>query len=103
MSRHSTRTSYQGQPVIVVAGYDRPLRELFLHVIRETQGVSGEAAEQFLYDSLDEPQSDWTDINTLVETLGRLCIAIPDSMVMEIYLDQCFNVGNRVVQHGPAG
>ncbi len=103
MSRHCTRSCYAGQPVLVVAGYDRPLRELFLHVILETQGDGGDVAEQFIYDSLDEPQRDWTDIDTLVETLGRLGIAVPDSMVMEIHLDQLLNVGNRVVQHGPAG
>lgn len=102
MSRHCTRSSYAGQPVLVVAGYDRPLRELFLHVIH-AQGVDGDIAEQFVYDSLDEPQRDWTAIDTLVETLGRLGIAVPDSMVMEIHLDQLLNVGNRVVQHGPAG
>lgn len=100
MSRHSTRTSFQGQHVLVVAGYDRPLRELFLHVIHEADGAGGDAAEQFLYDSLDEPQRDWTDINTLLEILHRLCIAVPDSMVTQIYLDQCLNVGNRVVHHG---
>ncbi len=101
MSRHSIRASYQGLPVLVVAGYDRPLRELFLHVIHETEGSRGGNAEQFLYDSLDEPHRDWTDMGTLVKTLGRLCIAVPDSMVREIQLDQCFNVGNRVVHHGP--
>jgi len=32
MSRHHIRLMHQGQPVLVVAGYDRPLRELFLQV-----------------------------------------------------------------------
>lgn len=35
MSRHITRSHHNGKPVLVVAGYDRPLRELFLNVILE--------------------------------------------------------------------
>jgi len=101
MSRHITRCRHEGQPVIVVAGYDRPLRELFLHVIREAMG-SAEAAEVFIYDSLDEPQKDWTDINTVTDALARLGIAVPQSMIEQIYLDQCFNVGNRFVEHPAA-
>ena len=31
MSRHHIRLMHQDQPILVVAGYDRPLRELFLH------------------------------------------------------------------------
>lgn len=100
MSRHITRSRHEGQAVLVVAGYDRPLRELFLHVIRvATEAAPRDAAEAFLYDSLDEPQKDWTDINTLAETLARLGIEVPQSLIEQIYLDQTFNVGNRYVEH----
>lgn len=103
MSRHITRCHHEGQPVMVVAGYDRPLRELFLHVIREASGSAPtEAAEAFVYDSLEEPQKDWTDINTVTDTLTRLGIGVPQSMIEQIYLDQCFNVGNRFVEHPAA-
>ena len=100
MSRHLTRSRHGGLPVLVVAGYDRPLRELFLHVIREgSDAAPREAAEAFIYDSLDEPQKDWTDINTLTATLAHLDIKVPPSVIEQIYLDQTFNVGNRYVEH----
>ena len=100
MSRHLTRSRHGDQPVLVVAGYDRPLHELFLHVIREgSEGSPRDAAEAFIYDSLDEPGKDWTDINTLTETLVRLGIKVPHSLVEQIYHDQTFNVGNRCVEH----
>ncbi|MDI9688518.1 hypothetical protein [Burkholderia cenocepacia] len=100
MSRHITRSRHAGQSVLVVAGYDRPLCELFLHVIRiAAEAAPREATEAFIYDSLDEPQKDWTDINTLAETLAHLRIEVPPSMIEQIYLDQAFNVGNRFVEH----
>lgn len=103
MSRHITRSRHDGQPSVVVAGYDRPLRELFLHVIREATGLAPtESGEAFVYDSLDEPQKNWTDINTVTHTLAHLGIRVPQSMIEQIYLDQCFNVGNRFVEHPAA-
>ena len=39
MSRHNIRLMYAGRPVLVVAGYDRPLRELFLQIFRCQENV----------------------------------------------------------------
>ncbi|WP_298435008.1 hypothetical protein [Ottowia sp.] len=103
MSRHITRSRHDGKPVLVVAGYDRPLGELFLHIIREASDTaSREAVETFVYDSLDEPQKDWTDINILADTLTGLGVQVPASLLEQIYLDQIFNVGNRFVEHPAA-
>ena len=53
MSRHNIRLMYAGQQVLVVAGYDRPLRELFLQVFRCQENVlPGE--DEIVYDRLDE-------------------------------------------------
>lgn len=100
MSRHITRSHHNGKPVLVVAGYDRPLRELFLNVILEASDTAPKnAAEAFVYDSLEEPQKDWTDINTLSETLKCLGIEVPPSLIEQTHFDQAFNVGNRIVGH----
>ncbi len=32
MSRHNIQLMLEGRPILVVAGYDRPLHELFLQV-----------------------------------------------------------------------
>lgn len=82
----------------MVAGYDRPLRELFLHVIHDNDAAS-RREETFVYDSLAGPELDWTDINTVAEQLAALDIEPPGSLIEGIFLDQCFNAGNRVVEH----
>ena len=73
MSRHNIRLMYAGQQVLVVAGYDRPLRELFLQVFRCQESVlAGE--DEIVYDSLHEPALDWTIISTLTGKLDALGI-----------------------------
>jgi len=53
MSRHHIQLMHEGQAVLVVAGYDRPLRELFLQVFRCQENVlPGE--DEIVYDRLDE-------------------------------------------------
>jgi len=98
MSRHHIRLSHGGRAIVVVAGYDRPLRQLFLEVLRDEEGRPT-CEDDVLYDSLHEPALDWSDIGTLTDKLVTLGIAVPDSLIEEVYLDQCFNAGNRVVRH----
>jgi len=98
MSRHHIRLMHQGQPVLVVAGYDRPLRQLFLQVLRDEDGrLTYE--DDILYDSLHEPALNWGVVSTLTDKLVMLDIAVPESLVEAVYLDQCLNTGNRVVRH----
>jgi hypothetical protein len=98
MSRHILHLVHAGQAVTVVSGYDRPLRELFLHVVRNSDAALPQE-ETFLYDSLAEPWLDWTDINTVADKLESLGIEPPASLIQGIFLDQCLNAGNRVVEH----
>lgn len=97
MSRHLIHLGHGQRKVTVVAGYDRPLRQLFLHVVYAD--LAPWEDEQFLYDSLLEPELDSTDVNTVGAKLAALGIAVPASMIEQIYLDQCFNSGNRIVEH----
>lgn len=97
MSRHFLHMDHGERKITVVAGYDRPLRSLFLHVVYADLPPWEE--EQFLYDSLDEPAADWTDINTVAERLDALGIAVPPSLVEGLFIDQCLNAGNLVVEH----
>jgi hypothetical protein len=83
---------------VVVAGYDRPLRQLFLQVLRDAEGRPT-CDDDILYDSLHDPALDWRLIGTLTDKLVTLGIAVPDSLIEAVYLDQCFNAGNRVVRH----
>lgn len=98
MSRHYIRLMHEGRAVLVVAGYDRPLRELFLQVFlyRENQPTD---EDDILYDSLHEPALDWTMISTLTGKLHALGIEVPASQIEAVHSDQCFNAGNIVVRY----
>ena len=98
VSQHCVHTRYRNRAVVVVAGYDRPLRDLFLQVLGpDDEDLSTE--ERVLYTSLQEPARDWTDINTVADKLAELAINVPISLLEAVYLDQLFNVGNRVAWH----
>lgn len=98
MSQHSVCTRYQGDEVVVVAGYDRPLNDLFLQVLAH-EDAPQVIEERVLYSSLHEPQRDWTDINTVSDKLIELGIKVPDSLLEAVSLDQLFHAGNRMVRH----
>lgn len=98
MSQHSVCTHFGAREVVVVAGYDRPLNDLFLQVLGQADSCSPDA-EDVLYSSLEEPQHDWTDINTVAAKLTELGIDVPPSMLECVYLDQLTHAGNRVVRH----
>lgn len=95
MSQHYCTTTANGRAVRVLAGYDRPLRELFLHVFV----ASGRSQDKLLYASLHEPQRDWTDPQTLIDKLVELQVAVPDSFVPAIVADQRAGAGNKIVVH----
>jgi hypothetical protein len=96
MSRCSAQARYRGRDVVVVAGYDRPLETLFLQVLL----ADGDASEpEVQYDSLQDSQLDWSDINVVAAKLTELGIDVPISLLEAVYLDQLFRVGNLVARH----
>ncbi|HCE27544.1 MAG TPA: hypothetical protein DET46_00965 [Comamonadaceae bacterium] len=97
MSRHILRLVHEGRNRTVVAGYDRPLRTLFLHVLQDGEADSRD--EVLIYDSELEPELDWSDVNVVADKLTALGIEPPAGLIEGIFLDQCFNAGNRVVEH----
>ncbi|RUP27340.1 MAG: hypothetical protein EKK45_14580 [Curvibacter sp.] len=106
MSRHLTRTTYKGVTVTLLAGFDRQLQAFFLCITKGVypNGSTGQIAPcgcqvNLIYDSTLEPQLNWQDINTLLEKLLGLDIKIPQSLIDALYLDQCFNAGNRHMAH----
>jgi hypothetical protein len=98
VSQHSVHTRHRDQEVVVIAGYDRPLNDLFLQVLGH-EDVPQVLEERILYSSIHEPQRDWTNINTMSDKLTELGIEVPDSLLEAVYLDQLFQAGNRVVRH----
>jgi len=98
MSRHHAHARCGARNVLVVAGYDRPLHEVFLQVLTAHDGDPG-ADEDVLYASVHEPWRDWTDVATVTGQLARLGIVVPDSLLKAVQLDQRNEAGNRVVEH----
>jgi hypothetical protein len=97
MSRHHVHTQLDGRQVFVVAGYDRPLRELFLQVLSDDGDPQAE--EAVLYSSTHEPLCDWRDFDTLTQALAELGLTLPAGMLDAIRGDQVLNAGNRIVVH----
>ena len=98
MSRHQVQACCGERDVLVVAGYDRPLRELFLQVLVEPIGPPA-ADEEIVYASLNDPWRDWTNVATLTEQLERPGIEVPRRLMQAVRLDQALDAGNRVVEH----
>ena len=101
MIRHRIRRSHYGRAIVVVAGYDRPLRRLFLQVLRccATRTSRSTCADDILHDRLHEPALDWSAIDTLTDKFAALGIVVPESLIEDVHLDPRFNAGNRVVRH----
>ena len=98
MSRHSVQARYQGREVLVVAGYDRPLDDVFLQVF-DTHAPGPDGGDTVIYCSINEPQLDWRDVDTIASKLASLGIEVPSTMLECVYLDQLLRVGNRVEHH----
>ena len=98
MSRHYVQARCGQRDVLVVAGYERPLEEVFLQVLVEPIGPPS-ADDEIVYASLNDPWRDWTSVATVTEQLERLGIEVPRSLMQAVRLDQALDAGNRVVDH----
>lgn len=99
MSRHSAHARYQGRVVLVVAGYDRPLDEVFLQVFG-SDGPGQRNDEWLIYSSINEPYCDWSTVDTIAAKLDCLGIVVPATMLECVCLDQALRAGNRIEHHG---
>ncbi len=93
MSQHTFNTSYKGQPVKILMGWDRPLQGFFL-VIQKVNAKSS-----LIYSNLDdenlEPDGLSRDLGYFQNKLKQLGIFVPEQMWDEIKSDKLDNVGNR--------
>jgi len=97
MSQHFFSTTYQGQPVSVCLGWDRPLQGFFMLI--EKEGIAEDADQEFVYLNLEDPDLKMgfhRDINSIVDGLARFEIAVPEKLIVEVIKDKRNNVGNRV-------
>jgi hypothetical protein len=95
MSQHRFASLLDGHPVLVFAGYDRPLRELFVNVY--CGGEDG--GEETLYSSIHDPGRNWADPWTVIARLAELHIAAPPSLLEPLADDQREEAGNKLAFH----
>lgn len=105
MSQHRFATTYQGRPVEVLMGWDRPLQGVFMVVSR---GDAREDEDEFVYSNLDDPAlADCGGLPPVVDyflvKLGDLGVAVPQAMLDEIERDSRANVGTRHVVYDADG
>ena len=98
MSRHIVHSYRDRTPVRVEAGYDRPLRTLYVQVWEapDTHHVKDQSV---LYASHLDVRRDWTDVESIVDVLDKLQIAVPRTLYDELVEDQSLNRGNRLVRY----
>jgi hypothetical protein len=103
MSQHYFKASFQGKPVTITMGWDRPLQGHFLFV-----EVDDSKEEEFVYSNLydlalraDKGLS--PSLEYFRTKLTDLGLKVPERMVLEIELDAFNNVGNRHVWYDELG
>lgn len=113
MSQHTIPAQYQGRPVRVVAGWDRPLRGFFL-VIARTDAATHPADDTddedgpILYSNLSDPEllecgGHPDSFAPFLGVLARFGITLAEEVIDSIELDGYFNVGNRFVHYDADG
>jgi hypothetical protein len=102
MSQHHVRSDYNNRPVLVVAGWDRPLQYAFMSV---NYIERSDDEEEFIYNNLNDPEAltDIQDPTFFVELLSKLRIAVPFVLWEEIYMESALGGSNRVVHYKPDG
>lgn len=100
MTRHVIRSHRGSDPVQVVAGYDRPLRALYLQVWDDPDAHS-RVDQVVLYASHLDRRRDWSRLDSVAEVLDTLLIPVPSSFLDALDEDQALDRGNRVTHHAP--
>lgn len=99
MSQHLLATTRQnGEEVVVMVGYDRPLD--YVHCL-VTNAESGET----LYSNLGDPDAGTfqPDIRYYTAVLDSLGIQLPEVMYKQVEADAAGRAGNRFVRYAPDG
>ncbi|WP_437610063.1 hypothetical protein [Erwinia sp. V71] len=102
MSRHYFNTFHKGFPIIVVLGWDRPMRYFFLTIEKPAELIDDAMQvedDHFLYSNLHEADPFGHDLDYYREVLRYFQIAVPESLFTEVQSDAERNVGNRLARH----
>lgn len=95
MSRHLYDCKWNDQPIQVVVGYDRPLKNFFLHIAWLNESTGAPMAYVSELDLAYDPD----DLHSIRKFLDKVRISTPEPLWTEVAHDAALNVGNRVVRH----
>jgi len=103
MSQHRFTVKHADHSLFVMAGWDRPLQQLFLLV--EKEPIASEAAEKeaptvVLFDNGLRGMKDVAAIGSQLASLG---ISVPEKLLEEVEKDRLGDVSMRVVTYEVAG
>jgi hypothetical protein len=99
MSQHIYKTEYQGRPIEVQIGWDRPLQGFYM-VIDWLDADDNE--DEYLYSNLDDltlPSTHPNELSCFLAQLSRLGIVVPQKMLQAVISDQQENAGNKIVYY----
>lgn len=113
MSQHKFSLTREGKMISVLAGWDRPLQQVFLCVESELPMPGNfdemeEAAKDAFWKAYDKAHCILFDnlltplphVDAIGEILRSLNIPYPLGFMAEIEMDRLVNAGNRVVDYG---
>lgn len=113
MSQHKFRLVRDGKLISVLAGWDRPLQQVFCMIegeLLQPENLQemGEAeqdafwetyeeAHEFLFNNLLTPLP---HVDAIGEALAKNGLPCPQGFLVQIEVDRLCNAGNRVVDYG---
>lgn len=95
MSQHYFSTSFEGKPVTVLAGWDRPMQQFFLVIEDLNPLVDASDEEVYIYSNLFDEKAARQEFSYFENKLVEFGISIPQAMKLQILSDRDLNVGNR--------
>jgi hypothetical protein len=106
MTQHNFSTTLDGSRILVIMGWDRPLRHYFIIIERNPPDAIEEGADAgleddgcILYSNLNDPADFGMEIADIKKKLAEFGISVPNSMFEQIARDQALNIVNRQVGH----
>lgn len=103
MSQHFVNTKLNGEKIVVLLGWDRPLSGYFMVVTKPFERTDHEGEtypdEEYLYSNLKDPNLKFgvsRQLEYFKKKLTEIAISIPDEIFHIIINDGKLNMGNDV-------
>jgi len=113
MSQHRFRIMRDGKLISVLAGWDRPLQQVFCMIESELPRPEnleemGEAEQEAFWEAYEEAHEYLFDnlltplphVDAIGEALAKHGLPCPQGFLTQIEADRLTNAGNRVVNYG---